>query len=175
MGRIQPFQTTPGLRAARGAFLPPRIQHPPGESPLPLLRRPTCVQNPCKDPALPVADGPEARALPSAQDVHAARPAAGALPPGVIPIPPSLQDAVVIVAVHLGENQEKPPWGSRSAPPAVSVAQLPPGAAPAAGCPSRHRAGLFRRLTSHLRSPARSVRGGVPRALSVKGSYLAGL
>lgn len=101
---IQPFQTTLDLRAAHVAFLPPQTQHLPGESPRvsPLLRRPTCVQHPSKDPALPVADRPEARALPFAQDVHAARPAAGALPPGVIPTPVSLQDAVVIVAVHLG-------------------------------------------------------------------------
>lgn len=65
---------------------------------------PTCGQDTCKDPALPIPDRLE-RFLPFSQDVHTSGPAAWTCPSTVIPTPVSQQNTRVVVAVYLEKMQ----------------------------------------------------------------------
>lgn len=67
----------------------------------------TCVERPCKDPALAKSDWPEARFLPLLEDLHTPVPVPGVQATSVVAAPIPSNHTVVIIAIDLGRKNPK--------------------------------------------------------------------
>lgn len=72
----------------------------------------TCVECPCKDPALAKSDWPEARFLPLLEDLHTTVPVPGVQATSVVAAPIPSNHTIVVIAIDLGrkkpqENQHR--------------------------------------------------------------------